>query len=624
MTGPAHIFRLYCGLLLSAILLFSQNSAAQSGDPDSIRADYHFNPVVVTAAKAPGHIMDLASSISVIGMDELQDAGSSSALTAMQAFVPGFFMTEWGVMGFGVAGQSAGKMSLRGLGGGANTHTLILRNGRPDFMGLMGCTVTDEFSLESVGRIEVVRGPGSFLYGTNATGGVINIIPRTRHLPGFETWLNSGYGSYNTYDLSAGHGGKTGAFDYYITAAGKGTQGHRTDASSSYQSQHGSVHAGYSAGRQTRIEFNANYSRIHLDDPGPESTPYDNNWYRMLRYGGDLTLNFSSLLGESLVKLHANFGDHEFYDGWNSSDRILGLMMHHTLSLWEGNQTTAGFDIKNYGGDAVDAGTDYDPHYLTEWAPYLHTQQVLFRWIIVSGGLRLEHHQIFGYELLPKAGIVIHPVSGTAIRVSAAKGFRSPSIRELYFWAPANPELGPDRTRSYEFGLTQKIGTALSAEGTLFRTDGSNLVQFSSPPPRWINSGSYTQYGYELAANYRPGSYFYASATWSQIDLTENTYNIPEKKLTLTIGSSWKRFAVNMDLAYIGDRNGAEWLPGPPVPVLHEMDSYTLVNGSIAYRLTAMMRVKLQIHNALNESYQSLYGYPMPGRTFRFFVSYGL
>jgi len=607
------------GLLPGLSLTYGQSSSV----PDSTKRIYHLNPVVVTAAKSPGHRMDLAASLTVLDAAELNNTGSASALTALNTLVPGFFITEWGMMGFGVAGKSAGKISLRGIGGGANTHTLILRNGRPDFMGLMGCTVADEFSPESVGRIEIVRGPGSFLYGTNATGGVINILPRTRDIPGFETWLKSGYGPYSTYEISGGHGGKAGAFDYYLTAAGRGTGGHRLDASNAYNSGHFTVHTGFSAGMNTHFELNGNYSRIHFDDPGSMQSPFTDHWYHLARYGGDLTLNHSGRLGESMVKLHANFGNHQFYDGWNSFDRILGLMIHHTVTPWSGNKTTIGFDIKEYGGDARDSKSDYQSHYLTEWAPYIHTQQMLFRWMILSAGIRIEHHELFGYELLPKAGLVIHPRPATAFRLSAAKGFRSPSIRELYFWAPANPELGPDRFMNYEAGITQHFASLLSLEGVVFRTDGSNLVQFSSPPPQWINSGLYTLYGFEFIAGLRPLSSLSLSASWSRSSLPENAYNIPAEKGALILDAKWQRFSSHMDLTYIAGRLGAEWLPGSAVPVLHDMNNYILLNMSIAYRFAAGFGIRVQLNNIFDQAYESLYGYPMPGRTWRIFATYG-
>ena len=200
-------------------------------------------------------------------------------------------MTEWGLMGFGVAGQSAGKLSIRGMGGGANTHVLILRNGRPDFMGLMGCTIADEFNTQGVDRIEVIRGPGSFLYGTNATGGVINIVSKEMHHAGFETHMEAGAGSYNSNQFALSHGGKIGTLDYYLTASRSTTDGHREDASASYTGNHYTAHLGYSIDKNTTVDFNATWAYLDLYDPGPVTDPKSNDWYDINRSGGDLTLS---------------------------------------------------------------------------------------------------------------------------------------------------------------------------------------------------------------------------------------------------------------------------------------------------------------------------------------------
>ena len=141
-------------------------------ESDSVNVKYVFNPVVVTATKIAGTQRDLVASISIIDSQILLQTPNSAVMEVVKNHVPGLYVTEWGVMGYGVAGSSAGKISIRGVGGGANTNVLILRNGRPDFMGLMGCTIADEFALDGVERIEVLRGPASFLYGTNATGDV--------------------------------------------------------------------------------------------------------------------------------------------------------------------------------------------------------------------------------------------------------------------------------------------------------------------------------------------------------------------------------------------------------------------------------------------------------------------
>jgi len=519
-------------------------------------------------------------------------------------------VTEWGVMGFGVAGTSAGKISIRGMGGGANTHVLILRNGRPDFMGIMGCTIADEFTLDGVERIEILRGPASFLYGTNATGGVINIVPEKMIKNGFKTTLDIGYGAYQTGKLRAIHKGKIGQTEYILTAAKRQTDGHREDGNSKYKAAHFTAHVSHTYSGKTTLECNANLADIVVHDPGTEIDPFTGHWYDLKRYGGDVTLEHKSRWGDSYVKLHGNFGHHQFYDGWRSDDRILGFMLYQNMKFWSGNKTTLGFDFKKYGGSAenVNSETNFGEYTVTEYAPYIHTQQ-LFGRFIASAGFRLEHHSLYGYETLPKLGFVCHLHQSTSLRISAAKGFRSPSIRELYFFASQNSNLQPDRLWNYEIGLTQFVGSLFKVEGVLFRSEGSNLIRPSNPgfPFQWVNSGTFVHTGYELMASWFPTKQLEFSGSWSKLDLGNETLYAPGKKLTAHAVWQIATILLSGDIIFIQDLYGADNKENP-------LPDYAMANITVQIPLFQSLTFKAAIKNVFNTRYEAMFGYPMPGR----------
>lgn len=589
---------------------------------DSIQVKYYFDPVVVTATKVTGAQRDIAASISVVEEVRIRQGSTDAVFDVLENVVPGLHLTEWGVMGFGAAGAAAGKISVRGLGGTADTHVMILRNGRPDYMGLMGCTIGDEFSSDGVERIEVVRGPASFLYGTNATGGVVNIISKRRHTEGFQTDLTAEYGAFNTQRLVLDHGGKIGRFDYFLTGSIRKTDGHREDSENSYENNTLVAHLGYQMGRHTTLEFNGNFADIYLYDPGMVTDPKTDDWYDIVRWGGDVTLNHLNRFGDAYIKFHGNFGRHDFADGWHSNDHMIGLMFYQNGHLFNGNTTTIGFDVKRYGGNGEnltlnwknEPSIPYQKRTVTEYAPYIHTQQLFLKRFIFSAGFRVENHTLFGSVNVPKIGLVSHLTEATSFRISVSKGFRSPSIRELYFFVSHNEELKPDEYWNYEIGINQHIGRRLNIEMAVFQIEGKNLITLVRGTSGYQLTNSYAikNRGYEFMFNWFPVNRLEMNASWAYVDMENVIPNAPKKKLAAYASYQFSRFRITGELVMVQDWIGKDAVT--PVPNIYPMKDYTIVNLSAQAYLLNPLSVQLTLRNVFDTDYESMYGYPMPGR----------
>jgi len=156
-------------LILLTSVLFSSFGYASEKDltpPDSL---VNLQGVVVTANKIQVNRNSVPLSISVVNREEIEASSESALLPVLSQYVPGLFVTEKGITGFGVNNGSAGTVNIRGVGQG--NKVLMMFDGQPQWAGIFGHSLPDTYVASDVEKVEVIRGPGSLLYGSNAMGG---------------------------------------------------------------------------------------------------------------------------------------------------------------------------------------------------------------------------------------------------------------------------------------------------------------------------------------------------------------------------------------------------------------------------------------------------------------------
>jgi iron complex outermembrane receptor protein len=282
-------------------------------------------------------------------------------------------------------------------------------------------------------------------------------------------------------------------------------------------------------------------------------------------------------------------------------------MLYHTAKPWAGASITAGFDWKKYGGVAenVLGKIDFGDHTVKEYAPYLHVQQLVLQRFILSAGLRKETNNIFGDITLPKVGLVVHATPSTSIRFSMAKGFRSPTIRELYLFPAPTPDLQPEELWNQEVGLTQWFGQHLKVEAALFKAKGSNLIRLLWPS--LVNTGSFNHTGYEASLQWLPVMGCEMTATWSKLDLDDQTMYAPGKKGTVALSIPWRTVRFSLQAQFISDLYGADFYKQP-------LPDYSTLGISVHWRIRSALEFRVLANNILDTEYETLLGYPMPGR----------
>lgn len=157
--------------------------------------------VVVTGTRAASNPSLLSQTVTIIDNREIERSLRPSLLPLLSERVAGLFTTSRGVMGYGVSGGAAGGISIRGMQGGSG-QVLTLIDGHPQYSGIFGHPISDALQSLMAQRIEVVSGPASTIYGSNAMGGIINVITRQIDMEGLETTVMAGGGSYGTLETS--------------------------------------------------------------------------------------------------------------------------------------------------------------------------------------------------------------------------------------------------------------------------------------------------------------------------------------------------------------------------------------------------------------------------------------
>src|SRR5690554_6761015 len=141
---------------------------ADQGQPADLNDTIRLDEVIVTGTMPKVNLRNLPMSVSVISEREIEERSEPSLLPLLTEEVPGLFITRRGVMGYGVANGAAGGMSIRGIGGAPTAGILVLIDGHPQYMGLMGHPLADSYQSVMTERVEVVRGPASVLYGSRS------------------------------------------------------------------------------------------------------------------------------------------------------------------------------------------------------------------------------------------------------------------------------------------------------------------------------------------------------------------------------------------------------------------------------------------------------------------------
>jgi len=272
--------------LLSLLLSSAINSSAENGY--SLNDTIPLNEVkVVSATKTEVSRNQIPLTISVVNQKTLEESTETGLLSVLSEEVPGLFVTERGVTGYGISNGSAGSVSIHGVGGG--NKVLMLFDGQPMWAAIFGHSIPDSYVASDAERVEIIRGPGSLLYGTNAMGGVINVITKKAKEDGIHGRGRVMYGSYNTQKYMGSAGYKKDKFNVFASLNHDRTDGQRDN--SEFYITNGYVRLGYELSDNWDVSGNAIIADFKTTNPGRIETPMFENWAEALRSTYSVAIN---------------------------------------------------------------------------------------------------------------------------------------------------------------------------------------------------------------------------------------------------------------------------------------------------------------------------------------------
>lgn len=615
-----------------AVMLTMMMTAVPSGQvyADNLADSLALQEVVVTGTRNATDVRHLPMTVTVVGRDLLTAEHQTSVLPTVMREVPGLFVTSRAMMGYGVSTGAAGGINLRGITGGAG-QLLVLIDGHPQYQGIYGHPISDSYQTLMAERVEVLRGPASVLYGSNAMGGILNIVTRQAKQDGVNTNIQLGAGSYGTIQAEASNQVRSGKFSSTVSAQYGRTDNHRPRMG--FEQYGGYLKLGYDLNDHWNAYVDANVTHFNASYPGATDKPMfeADQWITRGVVSAALENHYGNTSGA--LSVYSNFGRHKIDDGttdptaptqryFRSKDALTGVSVYQSIQLFEGNRVTAGVDYMHiYGnayytskatGEILDTPNKQSgKSYRNEIAGYVDFRQDLRDWLTIDAGIRLDHHSITGTEWVPQGGIVVRPIETGEIKAMASKGFRNPTMREMYLYPPSNTDLEPERLWNYELSWKHRLNDGTVYGLNVFYLKGDNMIQTMQVDgkPRNVNTGEIENWGIEGEINFPIGRYFDLRANGSYLHMKNRIVGAPEGMAYVGVDYHQGKWFANLGLQDFANLYTA-------VGATETKENAWLLNASVTYAATRNISLWARGENLLAQKYEINLGYPMPRATF--------
>lgn len=595
---------------------------------------HQLDDAIVTGTRAATTTRNIPFTVNTIDRPTLTATQRPSILPTLSEHVPGLFLTQRGMMGYGVSNGAAGGINLRGLSAGSG-QLLVLIDGHPQYQGIYGHSIADSYQTMMADRVEVLRGPASVLYGSNAMGGVINIVTRRPKDDGIYNHLHLGAGSYGTVQAEASNVVRKGRFSSTAALQYGRTDNHRPNMDFD---QYGAyLRLGYELSPNWQLFGDANVTHFDASYPGTTTSPMLEADQWITRGVANLGVTNDHEWTSGRISAYYNFGRHKINDGYavgakpqerffRSKDALSGVSAYQKFEMWRGSDLTVGIDYQHIFGNAYytsratgevlpTQNKQSAKKNMDEIAGYADLRQTLGEWCTLDAGVRYDYHTVSGGEWVPQFGIVTSPLDDGQFRASISKGFRNPTMREMYLYPPSNDELLPERIWNYELSWRHSLYYNSIVYGiNLFLLKGDNLIQTvtvaipgGGMKKQNVNTGEIANKGIEAEFEWDIDEHWHVATNHSYLYMKNPVLGAPTYKGYAGAHMHYGKWSADL---------GLQQIAGLYTNIdTSTTEDFTLLRASVSYQLLRCLQLWVKGENLLNQRYEINEGYPMPRAT---------
>ncbi|MBI3323101.1 MAG: TonB-dependent receptor [Candidatus Omnitrophica bacterium] len=568
-----------------------------------------FEEVVVTATKAKTPKKEVTRSVTVIPAERLHVERGGFVSGAFDE-VPETLVRRTGAIGRTTAvvirGANARQVHVTVDG----AHVASPTTGEFDF---------NHFTPDNLAYVEVLRGPGGTLYGSDAMGGVINLETRRGEGPMTASYTQEA-GQQHTYREVGSFQGGMGP--WHLSGSASRTDSDGLSQNDKYENTNLSTRVGYDFNEETRLDLSLRhiFAIVGLDDgafrPDPNRVDRERQTLGSIRLENRWTSWWSQLL--RLSSSVSNFIDNDPSDRAGNASSLFKLDTERYGVEWMNRFTPVEWDTLTVGVEFEDREADnrrFDKAQTTR-ALYVQNQWRPIDPLTVVSGVRWFRESSFGEDIVRdlSAAYFFAPWN-VKVRGGWAEGFRPPTLNELFFPNFGNPNLRPEANDTYEFGAEQVLfEDKVSWSATVFRSDYEGLIQFvrnSAGNFEPVNVGNSRIDGVEAELELKPwelltlqGSYgnLRANERPSGEELLRTPKNTAGFSVSLSPGKKWELRLEGLQVSSREESTGTN--------KRDRTKGYLRFDLYGHYRLKDWLKGYFRIENLFDRHYSEVLGFP--------------